>query len=810
MFKKFLSFCLAITMILSCISFQAFAEKADVHTAYSEGWGVAAQATASAAGTVTVAAPYAGVYLAESTKAVTITNETGHTATLTANNADYFFLFKGNNTVTFSGAATVKFYGMDGQGLDYISEVALAGDYPRGEENVFVNNVSFKANSSAIVTADIPKSGFYYLSLQRLDTQMNTVITIEADNGMYAAINQTTWGWNHMGLDGTVEYVYLSKGTHTFKITNPSSFYSYFNAFRISEATNWSNDIGWDNVKYVLEDAPIPTTAPTATPTPTATPKPNDTVTYTAPYAGVFQVTSNKAVTLTNETGHYVTLAANTPGKLFLIQGVNTITTSDSSATLTFTELDNQGLEYLSSVAHNDLPYGHNDHTFVTNVNVPAGGSTTVSANVPKAGMYYLSVQRNDTPLNALVTIETETGMYAAINQTGGGWNHMGTDGTVEYVYLRAGQQTFTIHNAGTTYGTFENFRISETVNWHNDLTWDNVKITKYTPPVVYPDYVSDVYIDFPGTASNLAGCLTGGTGASALDSGFIWVSAGYSADFTVPCTDEGVYIVQVKSSNDTTVQVEANGSYYTDVKMNANTFSNKREDGSYAFIYLNEGNNTVTLYNTGSTGFTLYNLEFKATSPLYDEGTPCDESLCLKMAEDTPRPTPSETAAPTATPLPTATPTPTPDMTDAEQFTVYEAESVTFEGVSTASYNGKTAIVATNGYNLVYPITVDNDTTYNLYVTGAAWKDVTLDIRIDGVFYKNYYQYFHLEGKNSTYEYQQDLVATFPLTKGSHTITIIPYADTYYFDSFVLEDHSSRGYKFIHGFEGVNTSQEA
>ncbi len=795
MFKKFLSFCLVIMMLTSLISTQAFAA-------------TTADSNIRIESTLSVEAPYAGVFAVTADQNITLENETGHYVELTAGKAGNIVLLKGANTLTANKTANLTFTALAGQGLDKFDTVAH-----RGFANILTTqtmhhyNAEIGPGATYTYNVNIPESGMYYINTQISDTASNADIVFEYETGLSTVTRNYQYGWCLNGDDGDMEYVYLRAGEQTVTATNTASHWIKLNDFRISDTASYSAGICFDVDRFIIDESAA---EPTATPTPTATPAAMETVTYTAPYAGVFQVTSNKAVTLTNETGHYVTLAANTPGKLFLIQGVNTIATTDKSATLTFTELDDQGLEYLSSVAHNDYPYGHNEHTFVPTVNVAAGSTVTVTANVPKAGFYYLSLQRLSSPTNAVMTIETETGMYAAINETIWGWNHNGTDGNAEFVYLRAGQQTFTITNGSSAYLTFDNLRISETVNWHDNLSWDNVKITKYVPPVVYPDYVTTTSINFPGTASTLAGCLTGGTGSSASEDGSIWVSAGYSADFVVPCTDEGVYYVQVKSGSDTTVQVEANGTYYTDVTMSASVFSNKREDGSYALIYLNEGDNMVTLYNTGNTGFNLYNLEFKASSYLYDQDIPCDESLCLKLAGDEPRPTPSETAAPTATPLPTPTPTPTPDMTDAEQFTKYEAESVTFENVSTTTYNGKTAIVATNGYNLVYPITVANDTTFNLYVTGAAWKDVTLDIRIDGEFYKNYYQHFQLEGKNSSYEYQQDLVATFPLTKGSHTITIIPYADTYYFDSFVLEDHSSRSYKFIHGFEGVNTSAKA
>ena len=82
-----------------------------------------------------------------------------------------------------------------------------------------------------------------------------------------------------------------------------------------------------------------------------------DTISYTdAPYAGVYQVTSNKAVTLTNETGHTVTLKAGVADYFYLIKGNNNITKSVSSATLTFTASDGNGLDYLNQVSQTNEP----------------------------------------------------------------------------------------------------------------------------------------------------------------------------------------------------------------------------------------------------------------------------------------------------------------------------------------------------------------------------------------------------------------------------------------------------------------------
>ena len=82
-----------------------------------------------------------------------------------------------------------------------------------------------------------------------------------------------------------------------------------------------------------------------------------------APYAGVYQVTSDKAVTLTNETGHKVSLLPGEPNYIYLIAGANNLTISNPSANLTFVALQGNGLAYLDQVSQTKepIPVGQED-----------------------------------------------------------------------------------------------------------------------------------------------------------------------------------------------------------------------------------------------------------------------------------------------------------------------------------------------------------------------------------------------------------------------------------------------------------------
>lgn len=196
------------------------------------------------------------------------------------------------------------------------------------------------------------------------------------------------------------------------------------------------------------------------------------------PYTGVYKVTSDKDVTLTNETGHTVTLTAGEAGYLFLIKGKNNIEMSDNSATLTFNIVENQGLDYMSSVQMNGDYILTDEHIYHSRaMTIPANSSVNITLDIEQSGMYYLSYQKYSAATNEEYIIKTDTGFYGAIKNTTVGWNHNGEDGNVEYVYLRIGLSTITIENPTSSAVVLDQVRISKTSNYSDNLSWDNVKI---------------------------------------------------------------------------------------------------------------------------------------------------------------------------------------------------------------------------------------------------------------------------------------------------------------------------------------------
>ena len=439
--------------------------------------------TAASGGSITVTAPYAGVYEVISDAAVMMSNETGHRVTLEKDTIGYFYLIKGENNIVISGPATVDFKGINNNGKDYVSQVEH-GAFTIVSEDVFMSSMlNIGAGASTEFTVEVPTAGMYYLSYQDTSLVTNQYIVIETDTGMYGEIKHTTSGWNHFGDDGSVEYAYLRAGTNTVKVTNKGSSSMTIDQVRLSKTSNYSQDLGWDNVKLAIVYPPAddptttPTPTPTATPAPTDAPTETDTITYTAPYAGVYQVTSDKAVTLTNETGHYTTVAAGGTAYFYLVKGTNTITTTDTTATLAFAELDGNGMDYLSNVAHGDFTIVSTDAYMSTKTYIEPGKTAEFTIAVPASGMYYLSYQDFSNVTNQYIMIETDTGMYGEIKHVAAGWNHFGDDGSVEYAYLRAGDNTVKVTNKGSATMSIDQIRLSKTSDYSQKLGWDNVKV---------------------------------------------------------------------------------------------------------------------------------------------------------------------------------------------------------------------------------------------------------------------------------------------------------------------------------------------
>ena len=362
------------------------------------------------------------------------------------------------------------------------------------------------------------------------------------------------------------------------------------------------------------------------------------TGTVNAPYAGVYLVTSDSDVLLVNETGHYVDVAANTCEYFFLVKGPNSITV-DTPATLNFAGLDGNGLDYLSQVEHGDYLITPDDVFLQNNLSIAPGATVSYEVEIPVAGMYYLSYNYQTAPTNQFFTIETDTGMYGKIKHTILGWNHFGDEQYVRYAYLREGTNTIKITNHGNALAVFYQTRISKTSNYSVGLDWANIYYViedttaeaTPTPDISsYPEYVTFEDINLSGDSIIGALDTTVENAPGITPQNTIWISSGFTGVFHINAPKAGIYKAQVIFTKNGDVQVIANDAYYQEMTSTAYAYTDQSDVGGYAYIYLNEGENTVTFLNATGEGGELLNLEFRATQALYDANEEFDMDSLL------------------------------------------------------------------------------------------------------------------------------------------------------------------------------------
>ena len=429
--------------------------------------------------------------------------------------------------VTNSGNANLTITGYANNGLDYldqvtanvplaassIPELTLTGNFVNAQGSINDNGslVTFGTNASVDVKLTAPAAGLYVTQVQFVNAGADQM-RVETDTGFYGIINQQSGrqGWNELfqGTHGVgqqdLEIVFLRAGENTVTFKNPGTT-TYVTKIKLAKTGSLASlaDYNWqlnlENLKVLGAEAaepeatPVPTTAPTATPVPTTAPTAG-TMTYDAPYAGVYKASSDKAVTLLNETGHKVTLSAGGTGYFYMFKGLNTMSTTNEDANVTFTALDDNGMSYLGSVVVDHTPittkhyymgFSVNDSTtnavdFIyakdsgvttsgRTITIPAGQSVTFKTNSDMtAGTRYVSIKTLEASGN--LRIETSTGYYGEYPQTLANTNTHFEDTDVNgngidllMVYLPAGENYVKVINNNTTAVSIDGIRISKT-----------------------------------------------------------------------------------------------------------------------------------------------------------------------------------------------------------------------------------------------------------------------------------------------------------------------------------------------------------
>ena len=213
-----------------------------------------------------------------------------------------------------------------------------------------------------------------------------------------------------------------------------------------------------------------------------------------APYAGVYEVTSSVATTVTTEIGSVTNLAAGETGYIYLIKGMNNVTVTNS-ANITITELENNGLDYLNQVNVPTQPVisGQEDAVATGLYHTLAPGASYTFTYTPSKGLngivyaYFWFSDKNESTYE----ITTNTGFKTTIYKPSGDQNTLAWSDAertqVAFLYVRNGAQDITITNIGENTGTIGNLNIHSVGEYRTDVT-----VNELTPiPYIKQDVAS-------------------------------------------------------------------------------------------------------------------------------------------------------------------------------------------------------------------------------------------------------------------------------------------------------------------------------
>lgn len=656
--KKLLSLSLAIVMLLSCVLGQTvFTIAAGDAVDYND-------------------APYAGVYAVSSNVATTVTTEIGSVTNLAAGETGYIYLVKGANDVNITNGATLTITDLDDNGLEYLSQVniptepVLFGQEDEVASNLYKTLVPGESYTFTY-TPSQGLNGIVYPYLYFSDTVENTY-EVTSDTGFITTIYKpngyaSSLAWSDAARAETA-LLYIRSGAQEITIKNIGSNTGMLNSIKIHSVGEYQDFHGVADLTPLtlaqLNPTPEPTAEPTSTPEPTMAP---DTVSYKTEAAGVYEVTSDVDVVLESELGSKAELAAGETGYIYLVRGSNKIATSDLTAELTFTALENNGLDYLDQITEGTLPKISGQEDLVSsamNKELAPGETYTFTYTPSKgmAGLAYPYIFMSDTN-ESTIRVVSDTGFYVDIMKPAGNqgtlcWADAARE-DFEFLYIKAGTNVFSIENIGANPVTLATINIhsagelKDHATWGSQITLDNLKVyTEEFPTIDYgyfpegwdgtlenhPDYNADAeiaYLDaFTPNMSSEEGVEVygtdfgwGDTSPEVMNKGQaegVYLPAGSYMTFTldnVPYAGTYTAMIRVGNASGQTANVLMSNNidgedYYADfpVPNGANwIWAWSYGLGIDDFMYLQEGTNHITVYNQGPGGVVYYNNSFGA-----------------------------------------------------------------------------------------------------------------------------------------------------------------------------------------------------
>ena len=229
------------------------------------------------------------------------------------------------------------------------------------------------------------------------------------------------------------------------------------------------------------------------------------TKSYTAPYAGVYKVRSDAAVTVTTELGSVAALAAGGEGYVYLLQGANKISVNNTNAELTFSKLKNNGMDYFNQVTTQTEPIISGQEDTVSsklNKSLAPGETYTFTYTPSKgmAGLVYPYILFSDGNEGNTIRISTDTGFYADLYPNGNtGLTYCWADADrndIEIVYVRSGKNTITVENLGPKTATLYNLKMHSAGEILNEAWADQINVANLKPIPVAESTFSEISIN--------------------------------------------------------------------------------------------------------------------------------------------------------------------------------------------------------------------------------------------------------------------------------------------------------------------------
>ena len=685
----------------------------------------------------------------------------------------------------------------------------FTGDYyAKNPSNIGSSSFTMEPGDWGTYTFNAPYTGVYCMQLEAKELPEGTAVIRAICGDYYCEFFMQYPDWSNSVNNLQDQPMYFKEGNNTFivknvgdaKITVGSYDFGRLDKDGFDTLTHLPivkkvADMPAEGATPTFCPTPTPTKAPANTPTPTVEPTPTPTAKPTATPTPTPTVEPTAVPTATPVATSAPTPTPTLPGGLTWV-GNSSLQDGFSS--------------YLGAVDGPGL--------------LNAGQSATLTVNSAYSGV--LGAQVRVDGLGGASTLRMAAGnYYCDIPFTGTETAWCDDELLDRPLYLQQGANTLTVTNLGPNYidlakidfaylnaDGFDSLVYLPLVGQFDVTEPDTTPVPSPTPtPTVKPTAVptaTPVATSAPTPTPTLPGGLTW-VGNSSLQDGFSsylgavdgpgLLNAGQSATLTVNSAYSGVLGAQVRVDGlggASTLRMAA-GNYYCDIPFTGTETAWCDDELLDRPLYLQQGANTLTVTNLGPNYINLGKIDF---AYLNADGFDSLVYLPLVGKFDVTEPDPTLVPSPTPDSV-------NPDVSDRAMRTVYEGENYKSGSLSKTTYNGASVATATSESTVTYSVTVEEDTIYNLYMKGAAWKDVSFDIALDGTVY--YYETAHFQSdRNATFSYNEECVATFPLSKGTHTIGFTFYCDTYYFDSFTLEDTYSKEYQILYGIKDISTSQ--